>query len=75
MMLQEALTNALVSTGRMSPKDWIEIVSKSVTGSDYARVELYLYSGRKKNPWAYWNICIDLPRALVLWEHSTSYRI
>lgn len=71
MDIQTALKNALIGTGRISPKDRIEIIEKSANQSDYVRVGLYAYHGRKKLPFVYWNICVDVARELIHWDTST----
>lgn len=71
--IKTTITKVLVSTGRISPKDRIEIIETSGCESDYARIGLYVYRGRRKHPYVYWNICIDMPRGLILWESSTFY--
>ena len=71
MDIQATIKNALISTGRISTKDRIEIVEKSANGNDYARVGLYAYHGRKKIPFVYWNICVDVARELIHWDTST----
>ena len=73
MDIQTEIKNALISTGRISTKDRIEIVEKSANGNDYARVGLYAYHGRKKTPFVYWNICVDVARELIHWDTSTFY--
>ena len=73
MDIQAEIKNALISTGRISTKDRIEIVEKSANGNDYVRVGLYAYHGRKKTPFAYWNICVDVARELIHWDTSTFY--
>ena len=73
MDMQTEIKNALISTGRISTKDRIEIVEKSANGNDYARVGLYAYHGRKKTPFVYWNICVDVARELIHWDTSTFY--
>lgn len=73
MDIQTALKNALIGTGRISPKDRIEIIEKSANQSDYVRVGLYAYHGRKKSPFVYWNICVDVARELIHWDTSTFY--
>ena len=73
MDIQTEIKNALISTGRISAKDRIEIVEKSANGNDYARVGLYVYHGRKKTPFVYWNICVDVARELIHWDTSTFY--
>ena len=71
MDIQATIKNALISTGRISTKDRIEIVEKSANGNDYARIGLYAYHGRKKIPFVYWNICVDVARELIHWDTST----
>ena len=73
MDIQTEIKNALIFTGRISPKDRIEIVEKSANGNDYARVGIYAYHGRKKTPFVYWNICVDVARELIYWDTSTFY--
>ena len=75
MDIQEAIRNALVETGRISLKDRIEIIEKSTDTSDYARIGIVAYHGRKKNPFVYWNICVDIARELIRWDTSTFYYI
>ena len=67
--------NALIGTGRISTKDRIEIVEKSANGNDYARVGLYAYHGRKKTPFVYWNLCVDVARKIIHWDTSTFYHL
>lgn len=71
--MQTEVRNALIETGRISQKDRIEIIEKIVNESDYVRIGLYAYHGRKKKPFVYWNICIDVARELVHWDTSTFY--
>ena len=73
MDIQTAIKNALIGTGRISPKDRIEIIEKSANGNDYVRVGIYAYHGRKKIPFVYWNICVDVARELIHWDTSTFY--
>lgn len=75
MDIQSAIRNVLIETGRISSKDRIEIVEKIVNESDYARIGIYAYHGRKKAPFVYWNICIDMSRELIHWDRSTFYYI
>lgn len=73
MDIQTAIKNVLIGTGRISSKDRIEIIEKSVNENDYVRVGIYAYHGRKKIPFVYWNICIDVARELIHWDTSTFY--
>ena len=73
MDIQTAIKNALIVAGRISQKDRIEIIEKSVNENDYVRVGIYAYHGRKKIPFVYWNICIDVARELIHWDTSTFY--
>lgn len=73
MDIQTALQRALIDTGRISPKDRIEIIEKSCNSGDYVRVGLNAYHGRKKQPFVYWNICVDMARELIHWDTSTFY--
>lgn len=74
MDIQNTLRNLLISTGRISPKDRIEIIGKNIDG-DFARIEIHAFHGRKKDPFVYWNICVDMARELVHWDTSTFYYI
>lgn len=72
MDVQIAIRNALVSTGRIGPKDRIEIIGKSGDpASNYVRIEIHAFHGRRKMPYVYWNICVDMARELVHWDTST----
>ena len=73
MDIQTAIKNALIGTGRISPKDRIEIIEKSANENDYVRVGIYAYHGREKIPFVYWNICVDVARELIHWDTSTFY--
>ena len=73
MDIQTAIKNALIGTGRISPKDRIEIIEKSANGNHYVSVGIYAYHGRKKTPFVYWNICVDVARELIHWDTSTFY--
>ena len=73
MDIQTAIKNTLIGTGRISSKDRIEIIEKSANGNDYVRVGIYAYHGRKKIPFVYWNICVDVARELIHWDTSTFY--
>ena len=73
MDIQTSIKNALIDTGRIGPKDRIEIIEKSTNGNDYVRVGVYAYHGRKKIPFVYWNICVDVARELIYWDTSTFY--
>lgn len=75
MSIHEAIRNVMVSTGRLSPKDRMEIHHIEAGVSDIARVEVYAYHGRRKKPFVYWNLCVDRVRELVYWDHSTFYYI
>lgn len=46
MEIMKAIRNAMIKTGRISPRDRIEIIEKSVDVSNYARVGIYAYHGR-----------------------------
>lgn len=69
--METAIRNTLTLTGRISSKDRIEIIEKNEGTSDFVRIGLYAYHGRKKKPFVYWNICIDVARELVHWDTST----
>lgn len=72
MDIKTAINNVLVSTGRISVKDRIEIIGKSGDpASNYVRVEIHAFHGRKKKPYVYWNICVDMARELVRFDNST----
>ena len=74
--LKEALERAMRGTGRMGRRHRLEIITISGDkGSDYIRVECHLYVGRAKEPFMYWNLCVDMARSLVYWEHSTFYEV
>ena len=73
MDINAALQNARVGTGRISPKDRIEIIEKCDDGGDYVRVGLCAFHGRQRKPFVYWNICVDMARELVHWDTSTFY--
>ena len=75
MDIQTEIKNALISTGRISANDRIEIVEKIANGNDYARVGLYAYHGRKKTPFVYWNLCVDVARKIIHWDTSTFYHL
>lgn len=72
MNIKTALQNALISTGRIDPKDRIEIIEKCGDG-DNVRVGLYAFHGRKQKPFVYWNICINTAQNLVHWDTATFY--
>lgn len=72
MDIQTAIRNALVNTGRIGPKDRCEIIGKSgEPESDYIRIAVHVFHGRRKNPYVYWNICVDMARELIYWGTST----
>lgn len=72
MDIQTAIRNALVNTGRISTKDRCEIIGKSgEPASNYIRIEVHVFHGRRKNPYVYWNICVDMARELIYWGTST----
>ena len=72
MNIQTAIRNALVETGRISPRDRIEIISKSgEVASDYVRIEVNVFHGRRKKPFVYWNISVNMARELIYWDAST----
>ena len=75
MEITAAVRNALISTGRISPKDRVEMLEKSVGTGDYIRIGLVAYHGRKKKPFVYRNICVDVARELIHWDTSTFYYI
>lgn len=74
MDIKEAIQNAMISTGRLSPQDRMEIDEITQEG-DYARVSLLAYHGRQKKPFIYWNICVDMARELIHWDTSTFYHL
>ena len=75
MNIETTLRHALISTGRISPMDRIEISEKYIGSGDYARIGLYVYHGRMRKPFAYWNLCVDTVRNTVHWDTSTFYYI
>lgn len=75
MNIETAIRNILVTTGRISPKDRIEIIEKNVGTSDYSKIGIYVYHGRRKKPYVYWNICINMARELIFWNMSTFHYI
>lgn len=75
MSIHEAIENVMKQTGRLSPKDRVEIYHVEAGASDIARVEVYAYHGRWKTPFVYWNLCVNRARELVYWDHSTFYYI
>lgn len=74
LMIESELTCALISTGRIGPKDRIEIIEKTESG-DYARIGIIAFHGRQKKPFVYWNICVDMARELIHWDASTFYYV
>ena len=73
--IEAALRQALIETGRIGPKDRIEIIEKSIGTSEYARFGLYVYHGRKKEAFVYWNLCVDMTHETVSWDGATFYYI
>lgn len=72
MNIQNAVRNALVDTGRISPRDRIEIIRKSgEVASDYVWLEVNVFHGRRKKPCMYWNIRVNMARDLIYWDAST----
>lgn len=75
MDIMTGIRNAMIETGRIAPRDRIEIIEKSVGTSNYTRLGIYAYHGRQKKPFVYWNICVDMARELIYWDRSTFYYI
>lgn len=75
MSIHEAIKNVMIETGRLSPKDRMEIHHIGAEASDIVRVEMYAYHGKRKKPFVYWNLCVNMARELVYWDHSTFYYI
>ena len=74
--LKIALEQAMRESGRMGKRHKLEIVSISGNSeSDYVRVECYLQIARSSRPFMYWNLCVDMAKSLIYWEHSTFYKI
>ena len=75
MSIHEAIKSVMIKTGRLSPKDRMEIHHIGAEASDIVRVEVYAYHGKRKKPFVYWNLCVNMARELVYWDHSTFYYI
>lgn len=65
---------AMVDTGRLDKTNRIEIEDVVYSG-DFARVGILAYRGRRKNPFVYWNVCVDTIREEICWETTTCYSI
>ena len=71
LYLKDALRNVMIETGRLSLTDRIDIINVTTNETDWAHVELYVYHERKKKPFIYWNICVNMARNQAYWDKST----
>jgi len=76
-MASAKLTNgikaAMVETGRAGEKWRVEVIGCDKVGknSDYVRVYVNLYKPRSRKPDITWNLCINIVKNLIYWNHST----
>lgn len=73
--LAEGIKAAMIDTGRAADKWRVEVTGCDRTGSnsDYVRAYVSVYKPRSRKPDVLWDICIDIVRELIYWEHSTYY--
>ena len=74
--LKTAIEQAMRESGRMGKRHKLKIISISGDpGSNYVRVECHLHGARSSKPFMYWNLCVNMAKSLIYWEHSTFYQI
>ena len=75
--LTEGIKAAMVDTGRAGEKWRVEVTGCDRVGnnSDYVRVYVNVYKPRSRKPDVLWDICINVVKDLIYWDHSTHYNV
>lgn len=71
--LEEGIKAALVETGRAAESWRVKVISCDKVGknSDFVQVHVNLYKPRSRKPDIGWNLCINVVKNLIYWNHST----
>ena len=71
--LEEGIKAAMVETGRAA-EDWrvkVRGCDRVGKNSDYVRVYTEVYKPRSRKPDIVWDICVNIAKNLIYWDHST----
>ena len=71
--LEEGIKAAMVDTGQAAENWRIKVTGCDRVGnnSDYVRVHVSLYKLRSRKPDILWDLCVNIVKNLIYWNHST----
>ena len=71
--LAEGIKAAMVDTGRAGVNWRVKVTGcdQSNRNSDYVRVYVEVYKPRSRKPDIVWDICVNIAKNLIYWDHST----
>ena len=71
--LTEGIKAAMVETGRAAENWRIKVTGYDKVGknSDFVRVHVSVYKPRSRKPDVLWDLCINIAKDLIYWDHST----
>ena len=71
--LEEGIKAAMVDTGRAAETWRIKVTGYDRVGkhSDHVRVYVNLYKPRSRKPDVVWDLCINIAKELIYWDHSS----
>jgi hypothetical protein len=71
--LEEGIKAAMIDTGRAAENWRVKVTGcgQANRNSDYVRVYTEVYKPRSRKPDIIWDICVNIAKNLIYWEHST----
>lgn len=70
--LAEGIKAAMIDTGKAAEKWRVQVTGcERVGNSDCIRVYVNVYKPHSRKPDVLWDVCVDIVRELIFWEHST----
>ena len=75
--LEDGIKAAMIDTGRAAENWRVRVTGWDKVGhnSDYVRVYVSAYKPRSRKPDVLWDICVNIAKNLIYWEHSTFVNI
>ena len=71
--LEEGIKAAMIDTGRAAENWRVKVTGSDQVNrnSDYVRVYVDVYKPRSRKPDIVWDICVNIAKNLIYWDHST----
>ena len=71
--LEEGIKAAMIDTGRAAENWRVKVTGceQANRNSDYVRVYAEVYKPRSRKPDIVWDICVNIAKNLIYWDHST----